>query len=90
MNQSNRTILIATAAATLLLGGAVAARASDAKGGEVHCAGVNECKGKGSCAGAGNACKAQNECKGKGIVDVGSAEECAKMGGKVVAPKDEM
>ena len=67
MKQTNRTLLVATAAATLLLTGAVVARASDAKGGEVHCAGINACKGQGSCAGAGNACKAQNECKGKGI-----------------------
>lgn len=87
MKQTNRTILVATAAAALLLTGAVAARATDAKGGEVHCAGINECKGHGSCAGAGNACKAQNECKGKGIVDVSSAEECVKKGGKVVEPK---
>jgi hypothetical protein len=90
MKQSNRAILLATAAATLLLSGAVVAKAGDTAGGEVHCAGINECKGKGSCAGASNACKAQNECKGKGYVDVSSAEECTKKGGKVVEPKKKM
>lgn len=87
MKPSNRAILVATAAATLLLGGAAVARASDAHGGEVRCAGINACKGQGSCAGADNACKAQNECKGKGIVDVSSAEECLAKGGKVVEAK---
>ena len=84
MKQSNRSFLVATAAATLLLSGAVVALATDAKGGEVKCSGINECKGKGSCAGAGNSCKAQNACKGKGIVDTSSADECVKKGGKVV------
>lgn len=87
MTQSKRAILVATAAATLILAGNVVARATDAEGSEVHCAGINECKGKGSCAGAANACKAQNECKGKGYVDVSSAEECAEKGGKVIEPK---
>lgn len=87
MRQLNRSILVATAAATLLLSGNVVARATDAAGGEVHCAGINECKGKGSCAGATNACKAKNSCKGKGWVDVSSADECVKKGGKVVEPK---
>ena len=87
MKKSNRAILVATAAATILLAGHAVARATDAAGDEVHCAGINECKGKGSCAGAHNSCKAQNECKGKGFVDVSSAEECVKKGGKVVEPK---
>jgi len=90
MNTVGRGVLIAGAAAALLLSGGVAARATDKAGGEVHCAGINECKGKGSCAGAENACKAKNECKGKGYVDVSSAEECAKKGGKVVEPKKNM
>ena len=87
MKKSNRAILVATAAATMLLAGHAVARATDAAGGEVHCAGINECKGKGSCAGAHNSCKAQNECKGKGFVDVSSADECVKKGGTVVDPK---
>jgi hypothetical protein len=87
MDNVGRGILIASAAAALLLTGGVVARATDKVGGEVHCAGINECRGKGSCAGAENACKAQNSCKGKGYVDVSSAEECIKKGGKVVEPK---
>ncbi|HWP67007.1 MAG TPA: hypothetical protein VNO26_13995 [Candidatus Limnocylindria bacterium] len=84
METIGKGALIATAAAALLLAGGVVARATDQAGGEVHCAGINECKGKGSCAGAENACKAQNACKGKGFVEVSSAEECARRGGKVV------
>jgi len=84
MNTIGKGVLIASAAAALLLGGNVVARATDKAGDEVHCAGINACKGKGSCAGADNACKAQNSCKGKGFVDVSSAEECVKQGGKVV------
>lgn len=88
MTRSNRALLVATGAAALLLGGHVVAQASDAKGEPVHCAGINECKGKGACAAAGgNACKAQNECKGKGIVELDSAEQCVKKGGKVVPAK---
>jgi hypothetical protein len=90
MNGVGRGVLIASAAAALLLGGNVVARATDKAGGEVHCAGINECKGKGSCAGAENACKAQNACKGKGYVDVSSAEECIKKGGKILAPEKKM
>ena len=87
MNTVGRGMLIASAAATLVLAGNVVARAADKTASEVHCAGINECKGKGSCAGAENACKSKNACKGKGFVDVSSAEECVKKGGKVIEPK---
>lgn len=87
MNTNTRGILVASAAAALFLAGAAVAQATDKAGGEVHCAGINSCKGHGSCAGAGNACKGKNACKGQGFVDVSSAEECAKQGGKVVAAK---
>jgi hypothetical protein len=80
-------MLIASAAAALILAGNVTARAGEKTGGDVHCAGINACKGQGSCAGADNACKGKNGCKGKGFVDVSSADECAKKGGKVVEPK---
>ena len=87
----NRTIgkgmLIASAAAALILAGTVRAHADEKACGEVHCAGINACKGQGACAGASNSCKGKNECKGKGFVNVSSADECAKKGGKVVEPK---
>jgi len=87
MHTVGRGVLIASAAAALVLAGNVVARATDKTASEVHCAGINACKGKGSCAGADNACKAKNECKGKGYVDVGSADECTKAGGRVIASK---
>ena len=77
-------ILIASAAATLVLGGAVLARADQKTGGDmVHCAGVNACKGQGECSGAGHGCAGKNACKGQGWVEL-SKDDCAKKGGKVV------
>jgi hypothetical protein len=90
MNSVSRGILIATAAATMVVGGTIAVRATDKTGSEVHCAGINECKGKGSCAGAENGCKGKNACKGKGFVDLSSADECMKKGGKVIESKKGM
>jgi hypothetical protein len=87
MNSVGRGALIASAAAALLLSGGVTARAAEKDGGEIHCAGINACKGQGSCAGADNSCKGKNACKGKGFVDLSSADECVKKGGKVVEPK---
>ena len=85
--KGTRGVLIESAAASLILGGAVLARADQKSGGDmIHCAGVNACKGQGSCAGAGNSCAGQNSCKGKGVVDL-SKDECAKKGGKVVEGK---
>ena len=82
-----RSLLIASAAVTLVVGGAVAARATDKAGDDkVSCAGVNACKGQGGCAGAGNACAGQNACKGKGVTKT-TADDCAKKGGKVVESK---
>ena len=87
MNTIGRGMLVASAAAALVLGGNVVARATDKTVSEVHCAGINACKGQGSCAGAENACKGKNTCKGKGFVDLSSADECVKKGGKVIEPK---
>ena len=88
MNGLSKGMLIASAAAALVMSGTIVARAADKTGGDVvHCAGINACKGKGSCTGAENACKGKNDCKGKGFVDVSSADECMKKGGKVVEPK---
>ena len=87
MNSLSKGVVIATAAATLVLSGTVAPRAAEKAGGEVHCAGLNACKGQGACASAENSCKGHNSCKGKGFVNVSSADECVKKGGKVIEPK---
>jgi hypothetical protein len=77
--------LIASAAAALVLTGAVSARAEETKtGGDVYCSGINSCKGAGACAGAGHACAGKNGCKGEGIVK-STQKECTEKGGKVVA-----
>jgi hypothetical protein len=82
-----RSILIASAAATLFLTGAVVARADEKMGGDqVRCAGINACKGQGSCATAHNECKGKNGCKGKGITKT-SPEDCKAKGGTVAPEK---
>jgi hypothetical protein len=82
-----KSILIATAAATLFLTGAAVARAEEKMGGDqVHCAGINACKGQGGCAGAHNACAGKNACKGQGITDT-TAADCKAKGGTVVPGK---
>ncbi len=84
----NKGILIASAAASLIMAGALTARADEGKkGGDMaNCAGVNACKGQGSCATAENSCAGKNGCKGKGVMEM-SAADCAKKGGKVAAEK---
>jgi len=81
-------MLIATAAASLVLSGAVVARAAGEKTGDtVNCGGVNACKGQGACAGAGHSCAGMNACKGQGYVEM-SKDECLKKGGKIVEGKE--
>jgi uncharacterized membrane protein len=87
--RSTKGMIIASAAAGLILAGAVATRADqqEKKAGEkVNCSGINACKGKGSCAGPSSSCAGQNSCKGKGVVET-TPEDCAKQGGKVVDKK---
>ncbi len=85
MNTFGKGIMIASAVATLVASGSLAARAADKAGGDtVKCAGINSCKGTGACGGGGHGCKGQNSCKGQGWVEA-SAKECADKGGKVVA-----
>ena len=83
----NKGVLIASAAASLIMAGALTARADEKKAGGdmVNCAGVNACKGQGSCASAHNECKGKNACKGQGIVKA-SAADCKTKGG-TVAPE---
>jgi hypothetical protein len=82
-----KSILVASAAATLFLSGAAVARAEDKMGGDqVQCAGINACKGQGGCAGAHNSCAGENGCKGQGITKT-SAADCKTKGGTVVPEK---
>ena len=86
--RTTKGMLIAGAAASLILAGALTARAAEEKkGAEVMCLGINSCKGTGSCASAHNSCAGQNSCKGQGASKVSSAEECTKKGGKVAESK---
>jgi hypothetical protein len=86
--QKTKGMLIASAAASLIISGAVVAaeHGSKAGGDMVQCEGVNACKGQGGCATAENSCAGKNACKGKGVVEM-SAEECTKKGGKAQPKK---
>src|SRR5262249_54529389 len=89
MKSINTGVLIASAAAALLLTGALSARAEEKAGGDkVHCGGVNACKGQGACAGGGHACAGKNACKGQGWTDM-SAADCKAKGGKDVGGMEE-
>jgi hypothetical protein len=79
-----KTVLIASAAAVMLLSGAVTARADEMMSGkQVTCFGINSCKGHGSCKTAQNDCKGKNACKGQGNT-MTSAAECNAKGGKIM------
>ena len=85
MNKQVQGALIAAAVATLFAAkGGIAAEeaASEDKGKQVQCTGINACKGKGTCAGEGHSCGGQNACKGKGVVTTSEAD-CKAKGGKV-------
>jgi hypothetical protein len=75
--------MIATAVASLALGGALTATAQDKGKMDVKCVGANECKGKGGCKSAQNDCKGKNACKGHGFVTTKTEQECTTKGGKV-------
>src|SRR5207249_11516817 len=88
--RANKGMLIASAAASLIMAGALTARADQGKtgGGMVNCAGGNACKGEGSCATAENSCAGKNGCKGKGGVETAAAG-CAQKGGKGAGKAEE-
>src|SRR5215469_1204661 len=72
-----KTFLVASAAALLMMSGAVAARADESAGSrQVKCIDVNSCRGHGACAAARNDCKGKNGGKGQGIVELGIAKAC--------------
>lgn len=88
MTRKSKGMLVATAAATLFLSGAVSARAAEEKAGgdQMMCQGINACKGQGACAGAGHSCGGKNACKGQGLSKA-TAADCTAKGGKVVQPE---
>src|SRR5258708_10379368 len=58
----------------------VAARAPEAKEGDIGCGGINSCKGTTACTTAYNACTGQNYCKGRCYPNA-PAKECQARGG---------
>lgn len=79
-----KAVLVASAAAVLLISGAVVARADEMGGKKVACMGINSCKGHGSCKSAQNDCKGKNGCKGQGKT-MTTAEDCKAKGGKMMS-----
>lgn len=75
---------LATAAAALLMSGALSLNSTPASAAAVHCAGINSCKGQSACKSASNSCKGLNACKGQGWIEQSSAEACTAAGGKVI------
>jgi hypothetical protein len=84
MSMTTKGALVAAAVAGLFA--SATPMVAVAKGGKVHCQGVNACKGKGGCKSADNACKGQNGCKGKGWTDM--TEKACKAKGGTVAEGD--
>lgn len=79
--------VLAAAAATLLLAGAVAAPVQAAEEVKGHCIGANACKGQSACKTETSGCGGQNACKGKGWLEMTQAE-CEKIeGASFEAPK---
>ena len=82
MHPISKGFMIATAVATMAIGGGLQAMAQDkAQSAPVKCAGLNSCKGQGSCKSAGNDCKGKNACKGTSYVETATAAECNQRGG---------
>ena len=78
---TNKTVLIAAAAAALFAAGTIASVAQAQDG--VKCAGVNSCKGTSACKTASSSCKGMNACKGQGWISVKDTAECTSKGGKI-------
>jgi len=82
MHPISKGFMIATAVATMAIGGSLQAMAQDkAQTTPIKCAGLNSCKGQGSCKSAGNDCKGKNACKGTSYVETKTAAECNQRGG---------
>jgi uncharacterized membrane protein len=83
--KKTKGMLIASAAASLILAGAIGVQAAEdhkAGGEKILCEGINACKGQGACATAHNSCAGKNACKGQGAVEM-TPEDCKAKGGKV-------
>lgn len=72
----NRSSLVASAAAALVLAGFAGAARAEEPGAEakIRCEGVNSCKGHSECKSVSNSCKGQNGCGGKGFLMLTRAE----------------
>jgi hypothetical protein len=78
-------VVLAAAAATLFLSGAVAGPTAFADEAKVKCAGINSCKGTSACKTADNpGGPGQNSCKGQGMVETTQAE-CEAQGGQILS-----
>jgi uncharacterized membrane protein len=78
---------LATAAAMLLLSGAVGAPSHAAEEAKGKCIGANACKGQSACGTASNSCHGTNSCKGKGWLSLTKAE-CEKIEGTKFEPEE--
>ena len=82
------SLVLASAAAGLLMVGAMAATPGAAQAEDVECWGVNKCKGTGECGGKGHSCHGKNECAGQGWLKL-DKEKCLKIkGGRLTAEEE--
>ena len=82
------SLVLASAAAGLLMVGAMAATPERAQAEDVECWGVNKCKGTGECGGKGHSCNGKNECAGQAWLKL-DKEKCLKIkGGRLTAEEE--
>ena len=83
---SQRSFVLASAAAALFVAGAVAPAHAAEEEGKIKCEGVNACKGHSSCKTLLSECAGKNSCKGKGFVMM-TPEECEAAKAKMATEK---
>lgn len=86
MDVKKRALIMASVAG-LLAAGSFSVTAAQAEEG-VPCYGVNKCKGAGACGGKGHSCAGKNACKGQGSVMTATAEDCLRIEGGSLTPKE--
>ena len=71
-----RSLILASAAASLFIGGAAGIAAAEHHEGDakIKCEGANSCKGHSACKTADNGCAGHNACKGKGFLMLSEAD----------------